>query len=307
MTQSTSSMLASTCPLVSSPACPRSSRSSSRSLVLLTRSRRGTPRRSWSSSNSTKRPTRKGDQIWDKLDKLPAQPPLLYRLPTPLVSSQAPRPLELPGESPPPVGGGPDCKPSIDANGAPITDPLHLQPYQPAPTHPAPSCLPLIVRILATPRPRLPLQLTSLYVQRHNANETLLSPISSAPASRGTIDAPLTPLPLRRVQVHHQPPAPRLLFLLAGEPAPTNAPLLMVLLPLERRITPRRREKKRDTGNGEDIYKRLEAICTDTGPTRLYRNLQKWRRVYHIPSWHQPLRRHQADGSRQAAKEGLDH
>ncbi|KAF8309300.1 Pkinase-domain-containing protein [Clavulina sp. PMI_390] len=38
--------------------------------------------------------------------------------------------------------------------------------------------------------------------------------------------------------------------------------------------TPRRREKK-DRGNEMDIVKRLQAICTDADPTRLYRNLVK--------------------------------
>ncbi|KAF8966299.1 kinase-like domain-containing protein [Flammula alnicola] len=39
--------------------------------------------------------------------------------------------------------------------------------------------------------------------------------------------------------------------------------------------TPRRREKKVDKGKEEDIVKRLQAICTDADPTRLYRNLVK--------------------------------
>ncbi|PPQ98245.1 hypothetical protein CVT26_003416 [Gymnopilus dilepis] len=39
--------------------------------------------------------------------------------------------------------------------------------------------------------------------------------------------------------------------------------------------TPRRREKKVDKGKEEDIIKRLQAICTDADPTRLYRNLVK--------------------------------
>jgi len=38
--------------------------------------------------------------------------------------------------------------------------------------------------------------------------------------------------------------------------------------------TPRRREKKA-TQNDSDIVKRLQAICTDADPTRLYRNLVK--------------------------------
>jgi p21-activated kinase 1 len=37
--------------------------------------------------------------------------------------------------------------------------------------------------------------------------------------------------------------------------------------------TPRRREKK-DKGD-HDIVKRLQAICTDADPTRLYRSLVK--------------------------------
>jgi p21-activated kinase 1 len=35
----------------------------------------------------------------------------------------------------------------------------------------------------------------------------------------------------------------------------------------------RRREKKKDPKDSEDIVKRLQAICTDADPTRLYRNL----------------------------------
>ena len=40
--------------------------------------------------------------------------------------------------------------------------------------------------------------------------------------------------------------------------------------------TPRRREKKReDKANDADLFKRLQQICTDADPTRLYRNLVK--------------------------------
>ena len=40
--------------------------------------------------------------------------------------------------------------------------------------------------------------------------------------------------------------------------------------------TPRRREKKeKDKDKEADIVKRLQAICTDADPTRLYRNLVK--------------------------------
>ncbi|KAF5362566.1 hypothetical protein D9756_002377 [Leucocoprinus leucothites] len=39
--------------------------------------------------------------------------------------------------------------------------------------------------------------------------------------------------------------------------------------------TPRRREKKVDKAKEEDIIKRLQQICTDADPTKLYRNLVK--------------------------------
>ncbi|KAL0953733.1 hypothetical protein HGRIS_004924 [Hohenbuehelia grisea] len=39
--------------------------------------------------------------------------------------------------------------------------------------------------------------------------------------------------------------------------------------------TPRRREKKVDKDKEQDIVKRLQAICTDADPTKLYRNLVK--------------------------------
>jgi p21-activated kinase 1 len=40
--------------------------------------------------------------------------------------------------------------------------------------------------------------------------------------------------------------------------------------------TPRRREKKKeDKANDADVVKRLQQICTDADPTRLYRNLVK--------------------------------
>jgi p21-activated kinase 1 len=39
--------------------------------------------------------------------------------------------------------------------------------------------------------------------------------------------------------------------------------------------TPRRREKKTDKAKDEDIIRRLQQICTDADPTKLYRNLVK--------------------------------
>jgi p21-activated kinase 1 len=39
--------------------------------------------------------------------------------------------------------------------------------------------------------------------------------------------------------------------------------------------TPRRREKKGGGDKEDDIIKRLQQICTDSDPTKLYRNLVK--------------------------------
>ena len=131
---------------------------------------------------------------------------------------------------PAPPGSSPGCKPSIGASGAPITGPLPLQPYLPAPTLPSTVSPALYCSNSGHTTPNFPLRLTSLYDQRQNANSTPLSPISSTSAPRRTIDAPLTPLPLRQVRAYHKPPALHLLLLLARAPAPANA---LVLLPLD--------------------------------------------------------------------------
>ncbi|CAE6411753.1 unnamed protein product [Rhizoctonia solani] len=55
--------------------------------------------------------------------------------------------------------------------------------------------------------------------------------------------------------------------------APDKAPAASGVAPPGSSATPRRREKK-DKSDG-DIVKRLQAICTDADPTRLYRNLVK--------------------------------
>jgi p21-activated kinase 1 len=56
-------------------------------------------------------------------------------------------------------------------------------------------------------------------------------------------------------------------------PAPPS-PAATQLAKVGAGATPRRREKK-DAAKEADIVKRLQAICTDADPTRLYRNLVK--------------------------------
>lgn len=58
------------------------------------------------------------------------------------------------------------------------------------------------------------------------------------------------------------------------QPAPSAAAASLAKHGPSGQATPRRREKK-NTQNDSDIVKRLQAICTDADPTRLYRNLVK--------------------------------
>jgi p21-activated kinase 1 len=54
-----------------------------------------------------------------------------------------------------------------------------------------------------------------------------------------------------------------------------QAPPVQNLAKVSGVATPRRREKKVDKAKEEDIIKRLQQICTDADPTKLYRNLVK--------------------------------
>lgn len=63
-----------------------------------------------------------------------------------------------------------------------------------------------------------------------------------------------------------------------GDPRTQNqspSPAASSLAKVSGVATPRRREKKVDKNKEEDIVKRLQKICTDADPTRLYRNLVK--------------------------------
>lgn len=97
--------------------------------------------------------------------------------------------------------------------------------------------------------------------------------------------------------------------------------------------TPRRREKKGDgSGKDGDIVKRLQQICTDADPTRLYRNLVRIgqgyvalsilsmsyiepdlflkcvrRRIHCIPGWHERLCSNQTNGPRKTTQERSYH
>ncbi|KZV74493.1 Pkinase-domain-containing protein [Peniophora sp. CONT] len=72
------------------------------------------------------------------------------------------------------------------------------------------------------------------------------------------------------------PPAPKTPSTDRRAPQPPQSPAATSLAKSSGVATPRRREKKdKDPAREADIVKRLQAICTDADPTRLYRNLVK--------------------------------
>ncbi|KAE9399528.1 Pkinase-domain-containing protein [Gymnopus androsaceus JB14] len=82
-----------------------------------------------------------------------------------------------------------------------------------------------------------------------------------------------TDLPLKTPQPHRDPPPPRAEGRQPQAPSPAAQQLAKAAGGV---ATPRRREKKPvDKEKEEDIVKRLQQICTDADPTRLYRNLVK--------------------------------
>ncbi|KAF5328890.1 hypothetical protein D9611_014265 [Ephemerocybe angulata] len=76
-------------------------------------------------------------------------------------------------------------------------------------------------------------------------------------------------LPLKQQQAPQPPRAEPRAQNQAPSPAASN------LAKVSGVATPRRREKKGDKAKDEDIIKRLQQICTDADPTKLYRNLVK--------------------------------
>jgi p21-activated kinase 1 len=240
-----------------------------------------------------------GDQIWDKLGNVPAQPlgPQTPNTPgifpggilgsgsAPPSSFQASRPAPAP-----PGGSSGSRKPSIGASGAPSAVPLALQPYRPAPTPPStvPPALDRSNSAHTAPKSPTPIdQLARAKTQRERN--------SAVP----DIKRPSTAQDDRRPAYHHHhrngcersTNLPRCACSPTGESArtrererpPPGGPAVGGPTPAVAKLqgqhaagqaTPRRREKKKDA-NGEDIVKRLQAICTDADPTRLYRNLAK--------------------------------
>ena len=239
-----------------------------------------------------------GDQIWDKLGNVPAQlqashPPntqgvfpggvILTSGPAPPSSFQATRPAPAPP--------GAARKPSTGASGAPSAVPPVLQPYRPAPT-PSNAVPPSLDRSNSanippkSPTPADQLARAKSQRDRNSAVPDIKRPSTAQDERRPAYTAAAATTGASVPQTSRTAPAPP-----TGEGArtrerpppggggatggPTPAVAKLQVQHAAAQATPRRRERKKDTGNGEDIVKRLQAICTDADPTRLYRNLVK--------------------------------
>ena len=253
-----------------------------------------------------------GDQIWDKLGNVPSHPPNIQGVfpgfsgfPVggggggSLVPGPPPPPSSFQASRPAPAPPGPPSatrKPSTGASGlSSSTIPPALQPYRPAPT-PSSAVPPSLDRSISAnlpPKSPPPVDLTrsKTHRERNSSVPDIKRPSTAqddrrpayAPASAAAASVPQTsraaPAPPtgEATRTRERPPPG------AGAGAgpggvsggPTPAVAKLQVQQAAAQATPRRRERKKDTANGEDIVKRLQAICTDADPTRLYRNLVK--------------------------------
>ncbi|EJD46620.1 Pkinase-domain-containing protein [Auricularia subglabra TFB-10046 SS5] len=160
------------------------------------------------------------------------------------------------------------------------------QPFRPAPTPPAPLSPALDKStsapskqqpsVIKQPAPSKPGDLSRSNTQKSTSDREREAP--SRPSTGGSAKPPSAPAPapvtpqqgLQRAPTssRNAPPQPSAAAQSLQKHAPSNiAP--------PGQPTPRRREKKDAGGKEMDIVKRLQAICTDADPTRLYRNLVK--------------------------------
>ncbi|KAG0014352.1 signal transducing kinase of the PAK [Podila clonocystis] len=93
-----------------------------------------------------------------------------------------------------------------------------------------------------------------------------VSPPAATPSTTST--APRLPPPKPKKPQHPGPVPTK---------QPTVVPLTVTHTPSQQQPQPKRREKKaeKETVSSQDVIRRLQAICTDADPTKLYRNLVK--------------------------------
>ncbi|KAJ7612474.1 STE/STE20/PAKA protein kinase [Mycena polygramma] len=170
------------------------------------------------------------------------------------------------------LGAMASFEPSLDIDVAGFQNPRSPPPppkkSQSAFSSPAPTCIPActhpaLCRRTPTKQPAKPVERSNTTRDRERA---------AAAVAAGKPPVPLTPKPSPGSSSSDLPlrtPAPR------TAPGPPSAAAAS-LAKAGSGATPRRREKKpADKDKDGDIVRRLQQICTDADPTRLYRNLVK--------------------------------
>ncbi|KAJ3721149.1 STE/STE20/PAKA protein kinase [Lentinula raphanica] len=178
---------------------------------------------------------------------------------------------------------------SSRAPPAPPKKPSAPSAYRPAPSPPT-TVTPSLDRSTSQRAPSKPARPNDPSVSRSNTTRDRRPPgpgVSSTPTSgasssqqpahrtpKASPGSSSTDLPLKAPQPHRDAPRPT-----EGrqqQPAPSPAAQQLAKAAGTGVATPRRREKKPiDKEKEEDIVRRLQQICTDADPTRLYRNLVK--------------------------------
>ncbi|KAJ3994821.1 STE/STE20/PAKA protein kinase [Lentinula boryana] len=182
-----------------------------------------------------------------------------------------------------------DSTQSVRAPPAPPKKPSAPSSFRPAPSPPT-TVTPSLDRSTSQRTASKPVRPSDPSVSRSNTTRDRRPPgpgVSSAPASgagssqqtahrtpKASPGSSSTDLPLKPPQPHRD--APRLTEGRQQQPAQSPAAQQLAKAAGGGVATPRRREKKPvDKEKEEDIVRRLQQICTDADPTRLYRNLVK--------------------------------
>ncbi|RXW24826.1 hypothetical protein EST38_g1044 [Candolleomyces aberdarensis] len=204
--------------------------------------------------------------VWDKLGN---------------VGSPSTEPYGIVGDSfanprsPPPPPKKQQSVPSSSSSTGPTA-------YRPAPTPPT-TAIPALDRSTSQRTPAKPAK--PVDVTRSNTTRDRRSPAATASGtgngspnlagqpqkqySKPSPGSSSTDLTLKQSQNAGQPGRDPRSQNQAPSPAASN------LAKVSGVATPRRREKKTDKSKDEDIIRRLQQICTDADPTKLYRNLVK--------------------------------
>ncbi|KAI0630513.1 Pkinase-domain-containing protein [Trametes polyzona] len=232
----------------------------------------------------------RGDtSVWDKMGAIAAPPP-----PTPSVSTPQSKPfsddsLQSPRPAPPPPKKPAHAStlPS-GTSGTPVAHRMAPGPPQPA----TPTLDRSTSQRLPQSKPHKPSdQLTRANTTRdrrspgpgqspshHSPNHHAQSQVAVPPKPKPSPGSSQTDLPLksspsmrdREREREREGRSP------ASQPQPSAAAASLQKAAASGTATPRRREKKeKDKDKEADIVKRLQQICTDADPTKLYRNLVK--------------------------------